>query len=95
MKKNTKPEELLQTALASSYKGTLSRVLVAAGFVSVEIETKAELTIKNFQILRADIYVSTSNVSLDLDDFILFTKQAIEICPIGNALSIKVGLHLS
>lgn len=90
----TDPEELLGTALASCYTMTLVYVLAEAGHVATALQTSVELTMKNFVITGADIFLSVSVAGIDEAGFEVFANQAKALCTVGNALNVEIGLHI-
>jgi len=87
----TNPEELLAAAHAGCFTMAVSYALTEKGFVAIELDTEATVSMDNAGITGVHLSISGNVPGLGSEKFEAITKEAERNCLISKVLSIPVS----
>lgn len=87
----TNPEELIGAALSGCFSMALAGLIAEEGYDTESIETEARLTLDahgdEYEISRIQLVAEGTVSGIDEAEFIRLTEEALETCPVANALA--------
>lgn len=92
----TNPEELLGAAHAGCFTMSVADILSKKGLIPKSLDTKATVTLINFNITNVHLSITGDVSGITADEFSAVTKEAEKNCPVSKALktSITSEAHL-